>query len=138
MCDKGFKIKILLHVLQHIYIDLKTELKLIEFLKETLRDKWNVEIRHYYEKLMRGMLVCFKGASTEAIDSLKELPWIEYIERDCIISCGQVQKKVPWSLARISQPKLPLSMKFGFDQTGQGIDVYVLDSGVFSDHPGNI
>jgi hypothetical protein len=111
---------------------------LIDFLQDTVLERWKGEIRHYYEKLMRGLLLCFKEASADAIGTLKELPWIDYIERDCIISCGQVQKRAPWGLSRIAQPKLPLSMQFGFDVTGKGIDVYVLDSGIFSEHPGTI
>lgn len=107
----------------------------IKFIQETAL-KLHGEIRSYYEKLFKGLVVCFKNASEDAIESMKELPWIQYIERDCIIWSGQVQKRAPWGLSRISQPRKPLNYQFGFDQTGNGVDVYVLDSGIFSDHPG--
>lgn len=37
---------------------------------------------------------------------------------------------VPWSLDRIDQRNLPLSQSYGVTQTGAGVNVYVLDTGI--------
>ncbi|KAH8701771.1 autophagic serine protease Alp2 [Talaromyces proteolyticus] len=66
---------------------------------------------------------------------------VEYIEKDSIVHTmgdSQVEKNAPWGLARISHRD---SLSFGsFNKYlyaadgGEGVDVYVIDTGTFTDH----
>lgn len=108
---------------------------LLELLKARLVGHLGATIDCAYERLFSGLTVCFPQHAFP-LQLLQSVPWIEYIERDTTVAAGQIQRAAPWGLARISQPRLPLLDRFGFDHTGKGIDVFVLDSGIFSEHPG--
>ncbi|KAJ7610494.1 peptidase S8/S53 domain-containing protein [Roridomyces roridus] len=78
--------------------------------------------------------------SPGAVEQLRELPEVEFIEHDQIVRTQEVttQKFAPWGLARIShRPKLTLGTftKYLFEETGgEGVDVYVIDTGISIDH----
>jgi cerevisin len=67
---------------------------------------------------------------------------VEYVERDSVVhtlgDVGEVEKNAPWGLARISHRD---SLNFGtFSKYlyaadgGEGVDVYVIDTGTYVDH----
>ncbi|KAJ3416244.1 subtilisin-like serine protease [Chytridiales sp. JEL 0842] len=77
--------------------------------------------------------------------SLRALPEVDFVEQDKVVTIGQQpldpiiieQKDAPWGLQRISQIDLPLDGSYSYSNgsAGAGVDVYVVDSGVFVDHP---
>ena len=50
------------------------------------------------------------------------------------VSTNAVQANVVWGLDRIDQEALPLNFTYQYDDTGQGVRVYVVDTGVRSSH----
>jgi hypothetical protein len=82
-----------------------------------------------------GGSLCFPEG-TLPLELLRSLPFIAYIERDCTVKGNLVQKNPPWNLDRIDQPTLPLDNSFDFHRTGNGVHVYVIDSGIDAKHPG--
>lgn len=96
----------------------------------------SAKIKKQYKHGFRGYHVCFPGNNLP-LALLREIPSIEFVERDNIIKATQVQENAPWGLARLSNPD-PRQKSFGFDGTGEGVTVYVLDSGVAKTKGNNI
>ncbi|KIY70711.1 hypothetical protein CYLTODRAFT_370605 [Cylindrobasidium torrendii FP15055 ss-10] len=104
-------------------------------------------LRHVYESI-NGYAGQF---SESTIERLRELPEVEYIERDQIVRTTEfavhdvstmeettVQKRAPWGLARVShRPKLSFGTFSKYEyipEGGEGVDVYVIDTGINIDH----
>ena len=67
-------------------------------------------------------------------------PRIEHVEADRYATLFQYQSSPRWGLDRIDQRDLPLNNGFSYPNTGAGINVYVIDSGVYpnSDFGGRV
>ncbi|KAG5640721.1 hypothetical protein DXG03_007430 [Asterophora parasitica] len=80
--------------------------------------------------------------STQAVNALRASPDVEYIAEDGIVSTFATQTNAPWGLARISQPARlasqdtsALTYSYTYDDSaGAGVDVYVVDTGVYTGH----
>ena len=57
---------------------------------------------------------------------IKDEANVEYIEEETIVTIAQ---SIPWHLDRINQRNLPLDGIFNLNQTGAGVDIYILDTG---------
>lgn len=88
----------------------------------------DAKIHKKYQHGFIGYSLCFPG-NILPLSIMREIPWIEFIERDNIVSASQIQEDAPWGLARLSSPDMH-SQSFGFDATGEGVSVYVIDSGL--------
>jgi hypothetical protein len=84
------------------------------------------------------------GDVQEIIDTLESRKGIEQVEPDYSFSVGLApnggvmsrltQNQPAWGLDRIDQQKLPLSGSYRYDSEGQGVRVYVVDTGVYTSH----
>ncbi|KAG5636157.1 hypothetical protein DXG03_005097, partial [Asterophora parasitica] len=80
--------------------------------------------------------------SDEALHTLRASPDVEYITEDGIATTFATQTNAPWGLARISQPGRltnqnadALTFSYTYDDSaGAGVDVYVVDTGVYTGH----
>ncbi|EIN06598.1 hypothetical protein PUNSTDRAFT_121757 [Punctularia strigosozonata HHB-11173 SS5] len=84
--------------------------------------------------------------SDDTLDAIRTMPEVEYVERDQIVRTQDVpslashatQKNAPWGLARVSHRKrlsLGTFSKYEFEENGgEGVDVYVIDTGINVDH----
>ncbi|KAJ7496681.1 peptidase S8/S53 domain-containing protein [Mycena latifolia] len=91
-------------------------------------------IRHVYDS-MNG----YSGRFSEgAVNQLRALPEVEYVEQDQIVYTQDVQKMAPWGLARVShRPKLTFGTFRSYEHDpsgGEGVDVYVIDTGINIGH----
>jgi subtilisin family serine protease len=91
-------------------------------------------IRHIYtQNKFQG----FSGKfSKEEIAKLQKDPRVEYIEPEQIFTISAQQNSPPsWGLPRISQVNRNLSAPYHYpDHAGQGIDVWVIDTGIQTTH----
>ncbi|KAJ7658531.1 peptidase S8/S53 domain-containing protein [Mycena rosella] len=91
-------------------------------------------IRHVY-----GHMNGYSGRfSKGAVNQLRALPEVDFVEQDQIVRTQDTQKSAPWGLARVShRSKLTFAtfQKYEHDATGgEGVDVYVIDTGINIKH----
>lgn len=95
------------------------------------------KIKHDYNfGLFAGYAVCFPE-NLLPISLLRAIVGIAHVERDQYSRVKYVQEDAPWQLARMNSQKAEISTnnRYMFNSTGQGVNVYVIDSGVMVDHP---
>lgn len=84
-----------------------------------------------YESALNG----FAGyLPKEAIEALLKDPNIAFIEPDQIVHVDASQSGATWGLDRIDQRNLPLNSTYTYNATGQGVRVYVIDTGIRTTH----
>lgn len=79
-----------------------------------------------------------KGFSADMSDSDAELlsrdPRVAYVEEDSYAYVSSVQTTSDWGLDRIDQRVLPLNGAFMYSETGQGVNAYIIDTGIRPTH----
>lgn len=118
------------HTSQNCYI-VKMKPSVDKRIFEKLHDVFGMIEAKVYKKYKHGFLgysICFPE-NTLPLALMREIPSIEFIERDNIVKAAQIQENAPWGLARLSSSD-PKSSYYSFDGTGQGVTVYVVDSGL--------
>lgn len=69
------------------------------------------------------------------MSELKSHDSIEAVELDAIASIAEVQNNAPWNLARISRRQRSDDKTYEYpDNAGDGVDVYVVDTGIHTSH----
>ena len=74
--------------------------------------------------------------SEDDIERLRIMSEVDFIEQQQKFYISEVQSNPPnWGLDRISQRELPLSRSYDYAaQAGQGVDAYIIDTGVNVEH----
>ena len=61
-------------------------------------------------------------------------PLISVVSKEGIVQAGTTQNSATWGLDRIDQTNLPLNGIYNYDYNGSGVDIYIVDSGIRTDH----
>lgn len=73
--------------------------------------------------------------SVDEVRSLSSLKDVDYIQKNNIFKKLEIQKDAPWNLARVSsRNKVSGKMHYIHSNSGQHVDVYILDTGVDVSH----
>ena len=99
---------------------------------DQIGQKYNVKSKFRYKYTIKG----FSGTmSAIAVDALRSDPRVAYVEQDQLMHFVTVQSNPPsWGLDRIDQHPLPLSASYTYNQTGTGVDAYIIDCGILLTH----
>ncbi|KXN67964.1 putative subtilisin-like protease precursor [Conidiobolus coronatus NRRL 28638] len=98
----------------------------------TDRDGSNA-LLHMFNAAFYGVAV---KLNPQTLEKVKTNPHVTKIEQDGIAKAIAIQSNAPWGLARVGQrPKLGASpYSYNHDDAGQGVTVFVLDTGVNISH----
>jgi subtilisin family serine protease len=84
-----------------------------------------------YEHALRGFAARLSGAGARA---LARDPRVLYVEHDAEVWASATQAGATWGLDRIDQGALPLSGTYTYDFDGNGVNAYVIDTGIRTTH----
>src|SRR5437016_3680887 len=89
-----------------------------------------------YTKAIKGFAATLPELAAQA---LALNPLVASVERDQVYHTDETQAMDangdPWGLDRIDQQALPLSATYDYTATGAGVNVYIIDTGIWTAHP---
>jgi subtilisin family serine protease len=87
--------------------------------------------KHVYQHALRGFSL---DATAEEAERLADDSRVAFVEEDGVVEASIVQSSPTWGLDRVDQRALPLSHSYTYNQSGAGVHVYVIDTGLRATH----
>jgi subtilisin family serine protease len=88
-------------------------------------------ITRVYQHALKGFSA---RLSADQAQALAADPSVAYVEPDGLVHAVATQSPATWGLDRIDQRDLPLNNTYTYNQTGQGVHAYIIDTGIRASH----
>ena len=89
------------------------------------------KVQLVYEHALKGFSIRMPEARARHMSSDARIKWVE---EDSIARAITTQTGATWGLDRIDQRDLPLNTTYIYNQTGSGVHVYIIDTGIRPTH----
>ena len=91
------------------------------------------QLHHVYANSLKGFAATLPSV---ALQELRNNPNVDYIEADQTVALQQTspQNQATWGLDRIDQADRPLSSQYFFNNSGAGVNAFIIDTGMRADH----
>jgi subtilisin family serine protease len=90
-----------------------------------------VSPRYVYTSAVNGFSATLNAGQ---LNALQHNPAVAYIEPNQPMTASTTQTGATWGLDRIDQASLPLSTTFSYNNTGVGVNAYIVDTGIRLTH----
>ncbi len=94
-------------------------------------EKMGGKVVHRYGAALSGFAAKLPA---KALNALRHNPNVAFIEADQWIDVKGSQSNATWGIDRIDQTDLPLNGVYNYNYTGNGVNVYVIDTGIHISH----
>jgi len=94
-------------------------------------ERLGAKISHTYQSAVLGFSATLSATTLQRV---RELPGVAYIEADQVGALNVVQMSPPEGLDRTSERLQPLDDRYTYSETGSGVHVYVIDTGIRATH----
>jgi subtilisin family serine protease len=91
----------------------------------------NGRAKHTFKHALNGFSA--KLSKTEA-EKLSKDPRVKYVEEDGVIKAADSEANPPIGIDRIDQRNTPLDSIYNYTYTGQGVKIYIIDTGINLTH----
>jgi subtilisin family serine protease len=93
--------------------------------------RFGARVTHVYSHALKGYSASLPQA---LLAVLANDPRVANVERDGVMRADTTQSGATWGLDRIDQRTLPLSGTYSYTNTGAGVKVYIIDTGLRFSH----
>ena len=104
---------------------------LVSVLAQELARSHDGLVASVYQHALKGFAVQLTEAQAAALAADSR---VAYVEPDQVITIDATQSPATWGLDRIDQRDLPLNNTYTYNQTGQNVHAYVIDTGIRATH----
>jgi hypothetical protein len=99
---------------------------------DDLRNRRGITSKFRYEHALKGFAA---NLTPSDVDALRYDRSIAYIQQNGIMHASVIQGNPPsWGLDRIDEHALPMDDAYAYNQTGYGVDAYIIDTGIRITH----
>lgn len=96
-----------------------------------LASNYGGAVSKVFSSAVKGFVV---EMSDEAAENMSNDPRVKFIEQDSVMEAFDSQSNPDWGLDRVDQRSVPLNTSYIYSQTGLGVNVYLLDTGIRPSH----